>query len=290
MNTTTPTTKTLLATAVAATLGLSTVAAQQAPSQTQQPTPDQQLGMQDDQMPDAQAQDAQAQGEQTQGEPMSEAEAQKMAEEFVSWASDGHLYAIQSADVVLSNSDDDFVKQVAEQLKADHEQGLDLLKQKAESAGIEVPGEIQYDVVEDTLQNLKENADSPELEAKYVFTAFGNAAESTLWYARGTTKLQDPALKEYANAVLPLIQSHGQAMQQVAGLIITGDTANASMQGGQSGQGGQGGMQQNGVQGDAQPAAGRMGEPDADQPGMNQPGADAPEQNGNDGTVGTDGN
>ena len=279
MTTPTPhtTATTLLAAAVAATLGLSTAAAHCGACEG-----------------DAKAHDHADKATQTiaadASSETSAEDAKKMAEEFVSWASDGHLYAIQSADVVLSNSDDDFVKQVAEQLKADHEQGLDLLKQKAESAGIEVPGEIQYDVVEDTLQNLKENADSPELEAKYVFTAFGNAAESTLWYARGTTKLQDPALKEYANAVLPLIQSHGQAMQQVAGLIITGDTANASMQGGQSGQGGQGGMQQNGVQGDAQPAAGRMGEPDADQPGMNQPGADAPEQNGNDGAVGTDGN
>ena len=165
-----------------------------------------------------------------QREPMSPEQQRQADGDFVSWASDGHRYAIQSADVVIENSDNPTVVQVAELMKRDHEQALGLLEDAAQQVGAEVPDTIQYDVVEDSLENLREEAGGPEFEEKYVFESFGNAAESTLWYAKQAEQGQSPALQQYAANVIPLVQSHGQATQQVAAGLITGQSMDPMMQ------------------------------------------------------------
>ena len=65
-------------------------------------------------------------------------ELSEKTEEFVSWAADSHLYAIEAAELAMKQEGMPRVRQAAQMLKADHEKALQVLKGAVKNFDIEV--------------------------------------------------------------------------------------------------------------------------------------------------------
>ena len=144
----------------------------------------------------------------------------KATEEFVAWAADSHLYAIEAAEIAMEQEGMPRVKKAAKMLKDDHKKALQMLKGAVKNFDIDVQSDIEHDVVEDTLENLEDEADSPQFAAKYLFTSYANAAEGELWLRLGTKQIQAPGLKDYAGRVADVLKTHQSELKQLSTALI----------------------------------------------------------------------
>ena len=151
---------------------------------------------------------------------MSPEQVKQMETEFVKWSASGHEYAIQSADIASQKADQEYVKEYARLVKRDHEQAKQLLSQAAEQAGYDVPQGIQYDVLKDKLENLRQ--EDKQFAEKYIFGTSSGAVESAMWNAHFVENGESPELRQYAAQVLPVEAVHQQAGEQVAVALIRG--------------------------------------------------------------------
>ena len=151
---------------------------------------------------------------------MTRDELRESTEEFVSWAADSHLYAIEAAEIALEQEGMPRVQEAARMLKADHETALQMLKGAVRNFDIDVQDDIEYDVVEDTLENLEESEDDRDFAEKYLFTSYGNAAEGELWLRLGANQIQAPGLKDYAGRVADVLETHQSKLKELSEALI----------------------------------------------------------------------
>jgi putative membrane protein len=146
---------------------------------------------------------------------MSQDEQQKMEKEFFKMAASGNTLEIRLAKLAQEKSTDPQVKQTAQMIETDHEQANQLLKQIADQNHIDVSVDDLNDV--DSAQwDMVKKKYGDEFTRAYVFTMVGDHAMDELVMAYQANHGQSDACRQYASQVLPKIQMHLHALEEIA--------------------------------------------------------------------------
>jgi putative membrane protein len=140
---------------------------------------------------------------------------QKMEREFFSDAASGNTLEIRAAKLAQERSNDAQVKQAAQMMEQDHTQANQLIKQLCDQAHI--------DVSVDKL-NAVDQAELDQLEKKqgemfthcFVFQQVGCHAKDELMLSYHANHGQSEACRQYASQVLPKVQMHLRALEEIA--------------------------------------------------------------------------
>jgi putative membrane protein len=140
------------------------------------------------------------------GSAMSDASSQQLTpDQFVKQAAAGNEFEIQSAKLA-EKSDDPMVKQMAKDMRKDHEKAQDQLKSAAKRSGITVSSTLdpQHQQMIDQLQGKT----GDQFSQIYNQQQLQAHQQSVDLYQRASTQLQDQDLKSYAQKTLPKLQEH----------------------------------------------------------------------------------
>ena len=148
--------------------------------------------------------------------PMNQQEEQK----FIKEASSGNNFEIQLSQYVEQHTQDQQVKQLAQQLIKDHQQAEQQLKQVAQSMGAQTQDELMP-AQRAKLEEMQQKQ-GDELDRAYLFCNVGDHHKDILMYSWAERNAQNPQLKQYIEQTVPHLREHlqqtDQAVAQVTGI------------------------------------------------------------------------
>jgi len=139
--------------------------------------------------------------------------------EFVKEAAGGNAFEIQLSQFVEQRSQDQQVKQLAQQLIQDHQQAQQQLKQVAQALGAQADEQLTP-AQQAKLQEMQKKQGA-DLDRAYIFCNVGDHHKDVMMYSWEARNAQNPQLKQYCEQILPHLQSHLQHVDRVA-MAITG--------------------------------------------------------------------
>lgn len=133
-------------------------------------------------------------------------------QEFVKEAASGGLFEVQSSQLALKKSNDQAVKDFAQQMINDHEKANDQLKNIAKGENITVSDQLlpKHQQLLDRLNNA-----SSDFDKQYDQIQKQAHEETVTLFQNASRSLSDPQLKSFASQTLPTLQQHLQHANQL---------------------------------------------------------------------------
>ena len=136
------------------------------------------------------------------------------SKEFATRAAAGNLFEIRLAELAQQKAQSQEIKQLAQQLKQDHQQAQDKLKEAAQQANVQIAEDLPKakQVLLDAFQ---------QLEGKVFDNAFAMCQveghlHSILMYQNEAQNGSDEKIKQYATQALPKLKQHASHIVRVA--------------------------------------------------------------------------
>jgi len=167
------------------------------------------------------------------GQDRSHAMDQQEERKFIQEASSGNNFEIQLSQFVEQKTQDQQVKQLAQQLIKDHQQAEQQLKQVAQSMGAPLKDELMP-AQRAQLEEMQQKQ-GDELDRAYLFCNVGDHHKDILMYSWAERNAQNPQLKQYIEQTVPHLREHlqqtDQAVAEITG-INEAQTAGERIRGG----------------------------------------------------------
>lgn len=140
---------------------------------------------------------------------------QKMESNFFKDAASGNTLEIRLAKLAEERATDPQVKETARMIQNDHEQANQLLKQVAEQHHIDVSTD-SLSPVDQAVWDKLQKKEGEDFTRCYIFQQVGGHAQDQLIYSYHATHGQSDACRQYASQVLPKVEAHLHALEQIA--------------------------------------------------------------------------
>ncbi len=148
-------------------------------------------------------------------QPSARAQVSDEDKKFVRAAAIGGMFEVQSSQLATTMSQNNEVRQFAQQMIGDHTQANQQLMQLAGSKQIRVPGKLDKEHTQ-MLKKLSQ-AQGPQFDQAFVKAQVQAHQEMVALFQKAATNLQDPQLKAFAAQTLPVLQNHLQMASQFQG-------------------------------------------------------------------------
>jgi putative membrane protein len=147
--------------------------------------------------------------------PSQPEDQQKMEQHFFQDQESANTLEIRLAKLAQDRSTDSQVQQTARMMQQDHEQANQLLKQIADQHHIDVTLD-DLNHVDSAVWDELQKKDGEMFTHAYVFQQVGAHACNELTLAFHANMGHSDACREYASQVLPKVQMHLHALEQIA--------------------------------------------------------------------------
>jgi putative membrane protein len=134
-------------------------------------------------------------------------------QEFINEAAKGNRAEIELGKLVESKAKDPSVKQFAKMMQTDHAKALSQLQEIAQSKNLTLPDGIPDDA--QTLETKLSSESGKEMEKDYMDGMVQDHQKDVQDFKDATSKLQDQAVKQWAEKTLPTLEKHLQKAEQV---------------------------------------------------------------------------
>jgi putative membrane protein len=136
------------------------------------------------------------------------------SKEFAMRAAAGNLFEIRLSELAQQKAQSQEVKQLAQQLKQDHQRAQDQLKQAAQQAGANISEDLPKakQVVLDAFQQLEGKA----FDNAYTMCQVEGHLHSIMMYQNESQNGSDQQIKQYATQALPKLKQHAGQIVRVA--------------------------------------------------------------------------
>ena len=137
-----------------------------------------------------------------------------MEENFLKEAASANLFEQQFSEEVQKQAQDQKIKSLAQQIIQDHKQAQQQLQQVAQSAGVQLPNELN-EVHKAKLQEFQKKQ-GRELELSYLWDQIGSHTKAVLKFRYMADHAQNPQVQSYARKTGETLQQHlSQALECV---------------------------------------------------------------------------
>jgi putative membrane protein len=140
--------------------------------------------------------------------------SQNMDQKFVEFASTNDQFEIQASQLAEQQAQDDQIKQMAKQIRQDHEQSSKQLQQVAQQAGVQVSQQLKPHQ-QAMLQELKQ-MQGEEFDKAWLYGNVAGHVKAVLKFRDASRQAQNPQLKQFAMQTLPKLQQHLRHAEQLA--------------------------------------------------------------------------
>jgi putative membrane protein len=139
----------------------------------------------------------------------------QMEEEFFKMAASGNTLEIRLAKLAEERATEPEIKQAAQMMETDHEQANQLLKRIADQHHIDVSVD-ELNPVDQAMFDMLQSKQGEQFVHMYLFTQVGVHAQDELILAYHAHHGDSEACRDYSIAVLPKVQMHLNALEQIA--------------------------------------------------------------------------
>jgi len=153
-----------------------------------------------------------------QSDRMSQRPSQQEEQDFIKAASSGNNFEIQLSQFVEQRSQDQQVKQLAQELIKDHQQAEQQLKQVAQQSGVSIQDQLMP-AQQAKLQEFQKKQGA-ELDRAFIFCNVGDHHKDIMEYSWAARNAQSSQLKQYCEQTLPHLQQHLRQVDQVASAVL----------------------------------------------------------------------
>jgi len=149
---------------------------------------------------------------------------------FVKDAAKGNQFEIQAGQLAEKQGQSEMVKQLGQQISADHMQANQQLQSVAQKDNLQMPTEPAN---ERELKDLSKKQGA-EFDNKYVELMVKDHQKDIKKYEKQAKDTKDPAVKQYAEQNIAILQKHLQMSQQTQAALKQGSSMGAGSNGGSS--------------------------------------------------------
>ena len=155
------------------------------------------------------------------------------SKEFATRAAAGNLFEIRLSELAQQKAQSQEIKQLAQQLKQDHQQAQDKLKEAAQQANVQIPEELPKakQIKLDAFGQLEGKA----FDNAYAMCQVESHLHSLAMYQNESQNGSDQQIKQYATQTLPKLRQHAghigrvaQAMQIPIDVLASGGAGDAA--------------------------------------------------------------
>jgi putative membrane protein len=138
----------------------------------------------------------------------------RQSEKFVKEAAGGGVGEVQLGQLAQAKASSPEVKQFAQRMVEDHSKANEQLKATASQLGVAVPNEPSKDARKayDKLSKLS----GPEFDRAYVRDMVKDHKADVKLFRDEAKNGKDPALQQFAQATLPILEDHLRMIEQIA--------------------------------------------------------------------------
>lgn len=152
--------------------------------------------------------------------------AQQQEKEFVHDSASGNKMEVELGQFVAGHTQNAQAKQFAETLVQDHQKSQEQLKQAAQQAGVAFNDDLTP-VHQAMLQEIEKKS-GKDLDRDFAFSAIADHHKDILEFTYASKTLSNPALKQYAQQTLPVLQKHLNMADQLAQIVANVSDVSAS--------------------------------------------------------------
>jgi putative membrane protein len=135
---------------------------------------------------------------------------------FVKMAMSGGMFEVQSGQMALAKSQNQNVKQFAQQMIDDHAKVGEQLKAAAQTDNLQVGADMQMDAKHQQMLQQLQSADTQQFDQLYMQQQAMAHDEAIMLFDAFAKSGDTPELKGFAQQTLPALQQHKQMLMQMA--------------------------------------------------------------------------
>ena len=139
----------------------------------------------------------------------------QMEGEFFKMAASGNTLEIRLAKLAEDRATEPEIKQAAQMMETDHEQANQLLKRIADQHHIDVSID-ELNPVDQAMFDMLQSKQGEQFVHMYLFTQVGVHAQDELILAYHAHHGDSDACRDYSIAILPKVQMHLNALEQIS--------------------------------------------------------------------------